>query len=133
MALVGWMKVFLMTVRLFLLIFVSVSLSALAQLALKVGTTAAASARSSGVGGEMGGLLHSPMVFVGLGLYGIGAILWLFVLGRAPLSLAYPFVGIGFILTMLAGAFFLNENLTFARVAGTLLIAVGCVLVARSA
>lgn len=122
-----------MTVRLFLLIFVSVSLSALAQLALKVGTTAAASARSSGVGGEMGGLLHSPMVFVGLGLYGIGAILWLFVLGRAPLSLAYPFVGIGFILTMLAGAFFLNENLTFARVAGTLLIAVGCVLVARSA
>ncbi len=81
----------------------------------------------------MGGLLHSPMVFVGLGLYGIGAILWLFVLGRAPLSLAYPFVGIGFILTMLAGAFFLNENLTFARVAGTLLIAVGCVLVARSA
>lgn len=133
MALVRWMKVFLMTVRLFLLIFVSVSLSALAQLALKVGTTAAASARSSGVGGEMGGLLHSPMVFVGLGLYGIGAILWLFVLGRAPLSLAYPFVGIGFILTMLAGAFFLNENLTFARVAGTLLIAVGCVLVARSA
>ncbi|ROT93949.1 small multi-drug resistant family protein [Altererythrobacter sp. FM1] len=133
MALVGWMKAFLMTVRLFLLIFVSVSLSALAQLALKVGTTAAASARSSGVGGEMGGLLHSPMVFVGLGLYGIGAILWLFVLGRAPLSLAYPFVGIGFILTMLAGAFFLNENLTFARVAGTLLIAVGCVLVARSA
>ncbi|QSB44485.1 small multi-drug resistant family protein [Tsuneonella flava] len=127
------MKAFLMTVRLFLLIFVSVSLSALAQLALKVGTTAAASARSSGVGGEMGGLLHSPMVFVGLGLYGIGAILWLFVLGRAPLSLAYPFVGIGFILTMLAGAFFLNENLTFARVAGTLLIAVGCVLVARSA
>jgi len=73
------------------------------------------------------------MIFVGLGLYGAGALLWLFVLGRAPLSLAYPFVGIGFILTMLAGALYLNEGVSAARVAGTLMIAVGCVLVARSA
>ena len=39
----------------------------------------------------------------------------------------------GFILTMLAGAFWLNESVSLARVAGTLLIATGCVLVARSA
>lgn len=122
-----------MTVRLFLLILASVSLSALAQLALKMGTTAVASNRASGVGSEMGGLLQSPMVLVGLGLYGVGALLWLFVLGRAPLSLAYPFVGLGFILTMLAGAFFLNESVNAARVLGTLLIGIGCVLVARSA
>lgn len=122
-----------MTLRLFLLILVSVSLSALAQLALKIGANAAASARAAGIGGEVGGLVQSPMVIVGLGLYGVGALLWLFVLGRAPLSLAYPFVGIGFILTMLAGALCLNENLSAARVGGTLLIAIGCVLVARSA
>jgi drug/metabolite transporter (DMT)-like permease len=73
------------------------------------------------------------MVVVGLGLYGVGAILWLFVLGRAPLSLAYPFVGTGFILTMLAGAYCLNESLSGGRICGTLLIATGCVLVARSA
>ena len=122
-----------MTLRLFLLILASVSLSALAQLALKMGTTAAASARTTGVGGEVGGLIQSPRILVGLGLYGIGALLWLFVLGRAPLSLAYPFVGMGFILTMLAGAFWLNESVSIARIAGTLLIATGCVLVARSA
>ena len=122
-----------MTVRLLLLILASVSLSALAQLALKIGTTAAAGGRSTGIGGGKGGLAPSPIVILGLGLYGIGALLWLFVLGRAPLSLAYPFVGIGFILTMLAGAFWLNESISVARVAGTLLIAIGCVLVARSA
>src|SRR3546814_2175768 len=81
-----------MTVRLLLLILASVSLSALAQLALKMGTTAAAGGRSTGIGGEIGGLAQSPMIILGLGLYGIGALLWLFVLGRAPLSLAYPFV-----------------------------------------
>ncbi|MGE4430878.1 MAG: hypothetical protein AB7E05_09095 [Sphingobium sp.] len=122
-----------MTLRLFLLILASVSLSALAQLALKIGTTSAAAARANGIGGEMGGLIQSPMVFVGLGLYGLGALLWLFVLGRAPLSLAYPFVGIGFILTMLAGMLYLHESMSAARIAGTLLIALGCVLVARSA
>lgn len=122
-----------MTVRLLLLILASVSLSALAQLALKIGTTAAAGGRSTGIGGEIGGFAQSPMIILGLALYGIGALLWLFVLGRAPLSLAYPFVGIGFILTMLAGAFWLNESISVARIAGTLLIAIGCVLVARSA
>lgn len=122
-----------MTLRLFLLILASVSLSALAQLALKIGTTAAASGRSAGMGGEIGGLVQSPMIIVGLGLYGVGALLWLFVLGRAPLSLAYPFVGMGFILTMLAGAFWLDESVSLARIVGTLLIATGCVLVARSA
>jgi drug/metabolite transporter (DMT)-like permease len=85
------------------------------------------------VGGEMAGMLQSPLVLAGLGLYGIGAVLWLFVLARAPLSLAYPFVGLGFILTMLAGALYLGENVTPMRIAGTLLIAFGCVMVARSA
>src|SRR3546814_17592795 len=103
-----------MTGRLLLLILASVSLSALAQLALKIGPTAAAGCRSTGIGGEIGGLEQSPMIILGFGLYGIGALLWLFVLGRAPLSLAYPFVGIGFILTMLAGAFWLNESISVA-------------------
>lgn len=122
-----------MTLRLFLLVLASVGLSALAQLALKVGTGAAATGRAQGVAGELGGLAQSPWVLTGLGLYGLGALLWLFVLGRAPLSLAYPFVGLGFILTMLAGALYLGEHVGPARIAGTMLIAIGCVLVARSA
>lgn len=122
-----------MTLRLFLLILASVSLSAIAQLALKIGADRASQSRALGVGGEVGGFLQSPMIYVGLGLYGLGALLWLFVLARAPLSLAYPFVGLGFILTMLAGALCLNEELSAMRIVGTLFIALGCVLVARTA
>ena len=120
-----------MELRLFMLILASVSLSALAQFALKVGVTGAA--RSAGVVAEMNRFLHSPMVYVGLALYGLGAVLWLLVLARAPLSIAYPFVGIGFIITMLAGVMFLEEGVNAMRVSGTLLISIGCVLVARSA
>lgn len=120
-----------MSPRLLLLILASVVLSALAQLALKAGSAPVARAR--GVGGELLAMVQSPLVIGGLALYALGAVLWLFVLARAPLSLAYPFVGLGFIVTMLAGALVLGEQITPARIGGTLLIATGCVLVARSA
>jgi multidrug transporter EmrE-like cation transporter len=122
-----------MTLRLLLLILASVGLSALAQLALKLGTAGLGGPRAEGAGRELWGLATSPMVIAGLALYGVGAVLWLFVLGRAQLSLAYPFVGMGFILTMLAGAMVLGEPVGAARIAGTLLIVAGCVLVARTA
>ena len=122
-----------MSPNLLALILLSVSLSALAQLALKAGTGAVAAARPATVAGELGALAQSPMVYLGLALYGLGAAVWLFVLARAPLSLAYPFVGLGFILTMFAGSLAFQEEIGAARLAGTLLIAVGCVLVARSA
>ena len=123
-----------MTIRLFILILVSVSLSALAQLTLKIGAqTAAMRPNHIGPGGEIGALLRSPMVIGGFGLYGIGAMLWLLVLARAPLSLAYPFVGLGFILTLIAGTMYLHEDVTWVRVLGTLMIAVGCAMVAWSA
>ena len=122
-----------MTLRLFLLIIASVSLSALAQWTPKLGTAGLSGARADGAGRELWGLVTSPMVIGGLALYGVGAVLWLFVLGRAQLSLAYPFVGLGFILTMLAGALVLHEPVGAARIAGTLMIVAGCVLVARTA
>jgi multidrug transporter EmrE-like cation transporter len=120
-----------MTLRLFLLILASVGLSAIAQLMLKFGTRLPPGARSPGA--ELVALLSSPLVLAGLATYGLGAMLWLFVLARAPLSLAYPFVGLGFILTMAAGLFILGESASAPRIAGTCLIALGCVLVARSA
>ncbi|MEP2990806.1 MAG: EamA family transporter [Parasphingorhabdus sp.] len=122
-----------MTSKLFLLILFSVTLSALAQLALKTGTAAARVPNSPGVGNEAFALAQNPLIWSGLFLYGLGAVLWLFVLGRVPLSVAYPFVGMGFILTMAAGALVLGEEMSAARIGGTLLIAAGCVLVARSA
>ena len=58
---------------------------------------------------------------------------WLWVLSKVDLSVAYPFVGLSFLVTMAFGAFLLEESVTPSRIAGTLLIAVGCILVGRSA
>ncbi len=122
-----------MSLRLLSLILLSVGLSALAQLLLKIGVDRSGAASQGESAAGLIAMLMSPMVIGGLGLYGIGAMVWLFVLGKAPLSLAYPFVGLGFILTAALGIFVLNEGVSAGRIAGTLLIALGCVLVARSA
>jgi multidrug transporter EmrE-like cation transporter len=125
-----------MTLRLLALVLASVSLSALAQLCLKLGVGAAGAAgTASGVAGAGRGMvafLTSPLVLLGLALYGFGALLWLYVLARLPLSAAYPFVGLGFVMTMAIGYAALGEAVGPGRIAGTLLIAAGCVLVARS-
>lgn len=107
---------------LLLLILSSVAMSACAQLLLKMGVGATSALA----------YLLSPWVVAGLALYGLGAVVWLSVLARLPLSAAYPFVGLGFILTMALGVLALGETLNPMRVAGTLLIALGCVCVSRS-
>lgn len=117
---------------LLLLILTSVAMSACAQLLLKLGV---GQARAAGVAeGAGAGLafLQSPWVVAGFGLYGLGAILWLYVLARLPLSAAYPFVGLGFLLTLALGVLALGESLSPIRILGTLLIALGCVCVSRS-
>jgi len=119
-----------------LLIVSAVSISAAAQLILKIGMSgdhvagAIAQNRATEV---LMAIATSPFVVAGLFLYGVGAVIWLFVLARMDLSLAYPFVGLAFIFTMILGIFVLGEHVTISRVAGTLLIVAGCALVARTA
>ncbi|NBC36508.1 EamA family transporter [Novosphingobium sp. FSY-8] len=117
---------------LLVLILTSVAMSACAQLLLKLGVSSVRVAGDAGAAQGVMAYLLSPWVIGGLGLYGLGAVVWLYVLARLPLSAAYPFVGIGFVLTMLLGVVALGESLSAWRVAGTALIALGCICVSRS-
>lgn len=115
---------------LFLLILTSVAMSAVAQMLLKMGVASVRAADD--LFGTVMAYALSPFIIGGFALYGLGAVLWLFVLARLPLSVAYPFVGLGFIFTMLIGVLIFQEQASPLRIGGTLLIAMGCVLVARS-
>ena len=122
-----------MTLKLLLLILSSVSLSALAQITLKTGmSTERIQQVMDGSGSTLELILsiaHSPLVWLGLGMYFIGALVWLLVLARVDVSFAYPFVGLGFILTMLLGFLLLGEVIGVARIIGTLLVVGGVVLI----
>lgn len=117
------------------LIVFSVACSSLAQLLLKSGMARnAASSPAGAAGGWESTLLSaltSPLVLAGLALYAFGALVWLLVLARADLSFAYPFVGLGFVMTLALGKFALGEQVSIARLTGTLLVVAGVVLIAR--
>jgi len=118
---------------LLLLILATVTLSAFAQLALKLGMMANA-VKTAGGEGALAFLLavaSSPGVWLGLGIYAASVLLWLWILSKTELSGAYPFVGVSFLITMAIGGLVLHESISPLRVVGTLLIAIGCVLVAR--
>ena len=121
-----------MTKPAFLLVLMSVAISAVAQLCLKIGMNAFIVPLSTVRPGEMfRALVLNPYLLGGLGLYGVGTILWLAVLSRIDLSVAYPFVALGFIMTLAFGVSILGESLTTAKLIGTTLIVLGVFLVGR--
>ena len=79
----------------------------------------------------------SALVFLGkniwfwlaLTLYGLATILWIVILQQVPLSLAYPFVALGFIIVPLASWGIFKEPLDLYYVGGVALIIMGLGLI----
>ncbi|EGG93427.1 Permease of the drug/metabolite transporter (DMT) superfamily [gamma proteobacterium IMCC1989] len=117
------------------IILLTVSVSACAQLLLKLGMKdlGAANGMLSNGFTSLFHVIFSPLVFSGLVVYGISTLSWLWVLSKVDLSIAYPFLGISFIFTLFFGIFLLDEELSTYKLIGTLMIVVGCFLVAKSA
>ena len=116
------------------LIIVSVCLSAVAQLLLKKGMSSMPVQRALAEADAVGSLwaiLTSYAVISGLVVYFGSALVWLFVLSRVEVSVAYPFVALGFILTAIAGQMFFGEALTMVRVVGIGLVCLGVAVLAR--
>ena len=97
------------------------------NLFLKVGMSASSDVTASPMGFITA--IFQPQVFVGIVLL----ILWLLsrmaLLSWADLTYVLPVTAVGYALSAVLGRLFLNEQITAARWAGTLLIVTGTVLV----
>ncbi len=78
-------------------------------------------------------IMRSPLVLLGLLLYGLGALAWIVVLSRLDLSYAYPFVALNFVLIPLISRLVFSETIPGLRWLGIAAICVGIFLIARSA
>jgi multidrug transporter EmrE-like cation transporter len=123
-----------MTATAFILIITGVLLNACAQLLLKAGV---------GVAGqiELGGtqlwraartLAFEPHILGGLACYVASVVVWILALSRVEVSIAYPMLSVGYIVTAVAAWYLFGEQLTPSRVAGIIVIIAGVYLVARS-
>ena len=112
-----------MTLFSFWFILAGVLLNAAAQLLLKAGTNAM----------PLGWRLAvEPHIVAGLALYVLSVVLWVVALSRVPVSMAYPMVSIGYVVNAIAAWHFLGEAFTPMRIAGTGVILLGVLMVARS-
>ncbi len=113
-------------------IILSVLMNAVAQLALSValkGTTTfdAGSPIKSAMA-----LAINPGIVLALFIYGLSVLLWMYVLSKADVSLAYPFLGLGFVFVAIISYLFMSEPLSAQKLIGILTIAIGIVILARS-
>lgn len=74
----------------------------------------------------------SPLLLIGIAIFGISTLLWLLALTKADLSFAYPFLSLTYIAVLIGGAFLFHERVTLVRVLGFAVIVTGVWIVARS-
>jgi undecaprenyl phosphate-alpha-L-ara4N flippase subunit ArnE len=70
-------------------------------------------------------LLLNPVLLAALVLYGLGTIIWIYVLKAVPLTIAYSFMGLTFCFVPLLAQVFLGEALTIRYVVGAVFIVAG--------
>ncbi|AMK19283.1 MULTISPECIES: DMT family transporter [Sphingobium] len=119
------------------LIVTSVLLSAAAQLILKIGMSSA-TVQSALAQSEQSlfraavVIATSPLIILGLGCFILSAVVWLLVLAHVDLSTAYPFIGLGLVLTVASGYFILGEPMPMTKLVGVGAIVFGVVLIGLS-
>ena len=74
----------------------------------------------------------NPVVITGFLLYGLSAALWLILLTRVDLSFAYPMLSLGYVLVVFLARALFNEQVTFVRFLGTLVVCLGVFLISRT-
>ena len=123
-----------MTAIIFSLILFSVGLNAGAQLLLKNGmnTIGSFNFNTQNLLPIAFKVASNPCIISGLFIYVMSVMVWLMVLSRTDVSLAYPMTSLGYIVTAIAGLILFQEPLSPTRIIGILIIMTGVYVITRS-
>ena len=118
----------------FLLVLTGVLLNAAAQLLLKAGVSHMGVIRLQfntilSAGWK---LAFEPHILGGLACYVVSVVVWILALSRVQVSIAYPMLSLGYVVTAVVAWALLGEALSAMRLTGIAVIIVGVYLVARS-
>ena len=118
------------------MVLASVAFGAIGQLLLKAGMNSVVAASATGkLQLSVDTLIHmatNPLLIVGIAIFGVSTLLWLFALAKADLSFAYPFLSLTYLAVLVGGAFLFGDKVTLPRVVGFAVIITGVLIVARS-
>jgi len=116
----------------FSLLMGGVILNALAQLLLKIGAKPLQALPLSQLWPQLPNLMTRPAVLAALCCYGLSVVVWFAALSKVAVSIAYPMLSIGYVITALLAWWLLGETPTLLRWIGMAVIIIGVSLVAHS-
>jgi multidrug transporter EmrE-like cation transporter len=122
-----------MTLTSFGLILAGVLLNAAAQLFLKAGTNTlgVVSFTADNWFDQAVRIGLNPHIVGGLFCYAFSLVVWIMALSRVPVSIAYPMLSIGYVVSAIAAYFMFGETLGALRWLGIGFIVVGVWLISR--
>jgi drug/metabolite transporter (DMT)-like permease len=84
------------------------------------------------ISGKLVSMFTQPYVVAGIGFYALSTVLYLVALSNLQLSVAYPLIGLAYIIVAIMSSLLLGEAVTLSRWAGILFIVVGAILITAS-
>jgi len=112
------------------LVFIAVILGACGQLLMKHGMSIVGQISISSIP-QILNALTNPFVFLGFAVYAISSILWLSVISKLPLSVAYPILSMGYVIVVFGSYFFFKEPLSTFKIIGVACIILGVTFIGR--
>jgi len=76
-------------------------------------------------------LLLNPWIIAAFGAAFLASISWMGAMTKFPLSYAYPFMSLNFVIVLLLGAWLFQEPLSLTKIVGVALICAGTVIAAQ--
>lgn len=116
-----------------ILVFINVFLGVVGQFLIKKGMNVIGDTVTKNALTFFVAAFTSPFVIGGLVFYTVSLLIWLIVLSKVNLSLAYPLISISYVLVLLVSWLFLNEVIPPMRWLGVVLIIVGVFFISRTA
>jgi len=121
-----------LTIASFGLLLFAVLSAASGQLLLKHGMQVATARAHASGGSLIIAAATSPLIIGGLAIFAISAVAWLATLAKVPLSVAYPFNALSYLLILTLSAVLLHERTNLLTWAGSLVVVSGLIIVVLS-
>jgi len=114
-----------------IIIIIGVVFAAIGQVSWKLGMNQAGQISAMNLA-YISSVLLNPYVLLGFVMYGLSTVFWLIALSKRELSFVYPFISLTYILVLVLSSLVLKESIGINKVAGTVAIIAGLVIISRA-
>ncbi len=75
--------------------------------------------------------IFSPLILLGIALYGLATVIWIYLLSKFPLSVLYPLQSLAYVLGMVVALLIFHEHISATRWIGVAFIMFGVYLISK--